>query len=123
MLDIDGFRIDKALQVTLDAQGDWSDYIRRCARRFGKDNFYIPGEIVSGNSFGALYIGRGQQVNQTIANITEAMSMSNATVPGIHLRPSEKVALDAAAFHYTVYRALARFLGYAKHLKWAEINY
>ncbi|KAL1968942.1 hypothetical protein VTN77DRAFT_776 [Rasamsonia byssochlamydoides] len=111
MLDIDGFRIDKAIQVTLDAQGEWSDYIRQCARRFGKNNFYIPGEIVSGNSFGALYIGRGQQTNQTVTNITEAVTMTNATVPGLHLRPPEKAALDAAAFHYTVYRSLTRFLG------------
>lgn len=111
MLDIDGFRIDKALQVTLDAQGEWSDYIRQCARRFGKNNFYIPGEIVSGNSFGALYIGRGQQTNQTITNITKAMTMTNVSVPNQYLRPPEKVALDAAAFHYSLYRALTRFLG------------
>lgn len=112
MLDIDGFRIDKALQVTLDAQGEWSDFIRQCARRFGKENFFIPGEIVSGNSFGALYIGRGRQTNQTVNNMTEAITMTNVSAPDMHLRPPEKVALDAAAFHYTLYRALTRFLGY-----------
>jgi alpha-1,3-glucan synthase len=111
MLDIDGFRIDKALQVTLDAQGEWSDTIRQCAGQFGKRNFYIPGEIVSGNSFGALYIGRGRQTNQTLPNMTEAVTMTNAQLPDQFLRQSEKVALDAAAFHYTVYRALTRFLG------------
>lgn len=111
MLDIDGFRIDKALQVTLDAQGDWSDSIRQCARRFGKNNFFIPGEIVSGNSFGALYVGRGQQTNQTLDNMTEIVTLTNSSVPGLHLRSSDKVALDAAVFHYTVYRALTRFLG------------
>jgi alpha-1,3-glucan synthase len=111
MLDIDGFRIDKALQVTLDAQGDWSDATRQCARRFNKENFFIPGEIVSGNAFGALYIGRGQQTNQTIDNMTEIVTMTNISSPDLHIRSVDKVALDAAVFHYTVYRALARFLG------------
>ena len=111
MLDIDGFRIDKGLQVTLDAQGEWSDAIRQCARGFGKQNFFIPGEIVSGNSFGSLYIGRGRQTNQSISNLTEAVTMTNNTPPEMHLRPAEKVALDAAFFHYTIYRDLSRFLG------------
>jgi alpha-1,3-glucan synthase len=111
MLDIDGFRIDKGLQVTLDAQAEWSNYIRQCARRFGKYNFYIPGEIVSGNSFGSLYVGRGRQANHTITNSTQAVSMTNKTVPRFHLRPPEKAALDGVAFHYTLYRALTRFFG------------
>lgn len=111
MLDIDGFRIDKAIQVTLDAQGEWSDSIRQCARRFNKENFLIPGEIVAGNAFGALYIGRGQQDNQTNDNMTEAITMTNVSNPDFHLRPTDKVALDGAFFHYTVYRALLRFLG------------
>lgn len=61
MLDIDGFRIDKALQVTLDAQGEWSNSIRQCAKRFNKNNFFIPGEVVSGNSFGALILVEGNK--------------------------------------------------------------
>ncbi|KAJ9408695.1 putative alpha-1,3-glucan synthase [Paecilomyces variotii] len=111
MLDIDGFRIDKAIQVTLDAQAEWSDSIRRCARRFGKENFYIPGEIVSGNSFGSLYIGRGRQTNQTITNMTEAVTLTNDSDHRMHIRPPQKAALDASAFHYSVYRSLTRFLG------------
>ena len=110
MLDIDGFRIDKAIQITLDAHGEWSDYIRHCARRFGKENFYIPGEIVSGNAFGSLYIGRGRLTNQTVPNMTEAVTMTNVSSPDMHIRAPEKAALDGAAFHYTVYRALTRFL-------------
>lgn len=112
MLDIDGLRIDKALQVTLDAQGEWSDKIRQCARRLGKWNFFITGEIVSGNSFGALYIGRGRQTNQTVTNMTDAVTMTSTVSSGQFLRTPEKSALDAAIFHYTVYRALTRFLGY-----------
>ena len=48
MLDIDGFRMDKGEEITVDAQGEFADYIRQCAARFGKSNFFIPGEIVSG---------------------------------------------------------------------------
>jgi alpha-1,3-glucan synthase len=45
MLDIDGFRIDKATQGTVDALGEFSHAIRECARGVGKENFFIPGEI------------------------------------------------------------------------------
>lgn len=61
MLDIDGFRMDKGQQITVDAQGEFSDFIRQCAARFRKKNFFIPGEIVSGNNFGAVYLGRGKE--------------------------------------------------------------
>jgi len=61
MLDIDGFRMDKGQQITVDAQGEFADYIRQCAASVGKKNFFIPGEIVSGNAFGAIYLGRGKE--------------------------------------------------------------
>jgi alpha-1,3-glucan synthase len=114
MLDIDGFRVDKALQVTLDSLGEWSEHMRDCARQVGKENFYIPGEIVAGNSYGSLYIGRGQQTNQTKTNLTEAFLTTNKTDKSdedMFLRPAERSALDGAAFHYTLYRGLSRFLG------------
>ncbi|CAG7931725.1 unnamed protein product [Penicillium olsonii] len=114
MLDIDGYRVDKALQVTLDSLGEWSEYMRDCAKEVGKDNFFLPGEIVAGNSFGALYIGRGQQTNQTKSNLTEAFMATNKTDKGdedMFLRPAERSALDGATFHYTLYRGLSRFLG------------
>ena len=110
-LDIDGYRIDKALQVTIDAQGAWSDSVRQCARKVGKSNFYIPGEIVAGNSEGAIYLGRGKQPNQEIANITQAVTTTNESDPSLFIRDPSQSALDGAAFHYTVYRALTRFLG------------
>lgn len=47
MLDIDGYRIDKGLTITVDAQAHWSNSIRECAKRFGKQNFYISGTYVS----------------------------------------------------------------------------
>ncbi|PYH83359.1 alpha-1,3-glucan synthase [Aspergillus uvarum CBS 121591] len=114
MLDIDGYRVDKALQVTLDSLGEWSEAMRECAQGVGKDNFYLPGEIVAGNAFGSLYIGRGHQTNQTISNMTEAFMMTNKTTNAtqdLFLRPAERSALDGAAFHYTLYRGLSRFLG------------
>ncbi|KAH0555720.1 hypothetical protein GP486_006335, partial [Trichoglossum hirsutum] len=111
MLDIDGFRIDKALQVTVDAQGDWSDYIRGCASSVGKKNFFIPGEVVSGNAFGAVYYGRGKQPSQAVNTTEDAIMSTNASDPSLFIRSSEKSALDGAAFHYSIYRALTRFLG------------
>lgn len=47
MLDIDGYRIDKGLTITIDAQAEWSNSIRACAKRFGKENFYISGTYIS----------------------------------------------------------------------------
>ncbi|KAK5174810.1 uncharacterized protein LTR77_001893 [Saxophila tyrrhenica] len=109
MLDIDGFRIDKALQVTIDAQGAWSNHIRQCAKRYNKDNFYIPGEIVSGNSFGAIYIGRGMEPGMAEDNLTKVVSSDGHNRE--YIRDLDNSALDGGAFHYTVYRALTRFLG------------
>lgn len=42
-LDIDGYRIDKGLTITIDAMAHWSSSIRACAKQFGKENFYISG--------------------------------------------------------------------------------
>jgi alpha-1,3-glucan synthase len=111
MLDIDGFRIDKALQVTVDSQGEWSDKMRQCARRLGKNNFYIPGEIVGGNTLGSIYFGRGKEPQMQVKNITEVLHFTNESDPGLFIREAGKAAIDAAAFHYTLYRGLTRFLG------------
>ena len=55
-LDIDGIRIDKATQLTVDYVSQWSNATRACARRLDKNNFYIPGEIVGGDIHGSLYM-------------------------------------------------------------------
>jgi alpha-1,3-glucan synthase len=52
MFDVDGFRIDKALQVTVDALAEFSEYQRDCARRHGKDNFLMVGEVVGDPNLG-----------------------------------------------------------------------
>lgn len=43
MLDADGYRFDKATQVTVDALADYSQAVRSCARKLGKENFFMPG--------------------------------------------------------------------------------
>lgn len=42
-LDIDAIRVDKSLQVTLEALAEWSNATRECAIGVGKQNFYIAG--------------------------------------------------------------------------------
>ena len=55
-LDIDAIRIDKSTQVTVDALAQWASSTRACAANLGKDNFYIPGEVTGGDTFGAIYL-------------------------------------------------------------------
>jgi alpha-1,3-glucan synthase len=111
MLDIDGFRVDKALTITSDAQADWSEYVRSCARDVGKLNFFIPGEIVSGNTLAAIYLGRGKEPQMAYRTIDQALAATNGTDTQVYIRNATKGALDAAAFHYSIYRSLTRFLG------------
>lgn len=54
-LDIDAIRIDKATQVTVDALAEWASSARACAAALGKTNFFVPGEVTGGDTFGALY--------------------------------------------------------------------
>jgi glycosidase len=55
-LDIDAIRIDKATQVTVDALASWATHTRACAAKLGKTNFFIPGEVTGGDTFGSLYM-------------------------------------------------------------------
>ncbi|KKA17787.1 alpha-1,3-glucan synthase, partial [Rasamsonia emersonii CBS 393.64] len=110
-LDIDGFRYDKATQATVDALGDMSGAYRECARRYGKENFFLPGEITGGDNFGSIFLGRGRQPNMLPKTIQDAVQMSNLSAQQYFLRPDGKQAIDAAAFHYSIYRSLTRFLG------------
>ncbi|KOC10533.1 alpha-1,3-glucan synthase Ags1 [Aspergillus flavus AF70] len=110
-LDIDGFRYDKATQSTVDALGDMSMAYRECARAVGKENFFISGEITGGNTFGSIYLGRGRQPNQYPETAEKAMKMTNESESQYFLREAGHEAIDGAAFHYSTYRALTRFLG------------
>lgn len=128
-LDIDGYRYDKAVQSTVDAMGFMNQAMRNCARRFGKKNFFLPGEITGGNVFGSLYIGRGRQPDMRSETLSGAVQLTNTSDRKYFLRPSELAGLDGAAFHYTVYRTLTRFLGmdgnlaagYDSPLNWVDM--
>jgi len=106
-LDIDGFRMDKAMQITVDPLGNFSSFQRECAGKVGKNNFMVVGEIVNGNADGSIYLGRGKEPTMAVQNLTMAVT-SNDTG---YIREAGHQALDAAAFHYSTYRALMRFLG------------
>jgi alpha-1,3-glucan synthase len=54
-LDIDAIRIDKSIQVTVDALAHWATAARSCATKLGKKNFLITGEVTGGDTFGSLY--------------------------------------------------------------------
>ncbi|CAB90796.2 cell wall alpha-1,3-glucan synthase Mok11 [Schizosaccharomyces pombe] len=109
MLDVDGFRIDKATQMTVDFLVDWAKSVRLCANRFNKSNFFIPGEVTGPSSFGAIYYNRGRQPNQRPANLIDALNATSSDNV-YFLREEGENALDASAFHYSVYRIILRFL-------------
>jgi alpha-1,3-glucan synthase len=111
MFDIDGFRMDKGLQSSIDALAEFSAYQRQCARQYGKENFFVIGEVVGTDAQAAIYVGRGKQPNQYFANSTEATTASNETDDDLYVREFGLTALDGAAFQYAVYGALTRFLG------------
>ena len=124
-LDVDGIRIDKATQATVAFMGDWANSTRTCARQYGKDNFYIPGEITGGNTFGALYIGRGRTPNLMPPNFTAAIELTQDQNE-YFLRDQGQAGLDGAAFHYSIYRSLTRFLGMDGNLQVAydvDVNF
>ena len=112
-LDIDGYRYDKATQMTVDALADFSQALRVCAKKYGKDNFFLPGEITGGNTFGSLFLGRGRTPTmKDKLTFDDAMRMdNNSKKDEFYIRPADRAGLDAGAFHYSVYRSLTRFLG------------
>ncbi|KAJ5199138.1 Glycoside hydrolase superfamily [Penicillium cf. griseofulvum] len=109
-LDIDGFRFDKSVQVTLEPLSEMLAVYRECAKKLGKKNFFLPGEITSGDSMGSLYLGRGRQPNQRSKNANQAVKLTNNSHSAF-LRDDGLQALDSSAFHYTIYRSMTRFLG------------
>ncbi|KAK0633963.1 hypothetical protein B0T14DRAFT_561497 [Immersiella caudata] len=118
MLDIDGFRFDKATQITVDALAGHNEAVRKCAKEHGKDNFFLPGEITGGNDYGSIYIGRGREGDQgsTVRPVltADAMNLTTALLNkagNLTIRDEGKNALDAGAFHYSTYRFLTRFVG------------
>ncbi|KAI7053811.1 glycosyltransferase family 5 protein, partial [Hortaea werneckii] len=106
--------MDKGVQVTVDAQGNFSRHMRECAKDVGKNNFFITGEIVNGNADGAVYLGRGKEPEMAVNNLTKVATIngkSDDLNQSAYIRDDGLQALDSAAFHYSTYRALMRFLG------------
>ncbi|KAI4280846.1 MAG: hypothetical protein L6R38_004122 [Xanthoria sp. 2 TBL-2021] len=111
MFDIDGFRMDKALQTTPDALAEFSAWQRQCARDHGKNNFLMVGEIVGDPKLASVYVGRGKEPNMVEPNVTKALMSTNMTNSSSYIRDFGMGALDGAAFHYDIYGSMTRFLG------------
>lgn len=125
MFDIDGFRMDKALQTTVDAMAEFANHQRQCARRYGKENFLVVGEVVGDPNLASVYIGRGKQPDQAVATTWDSVTATNETDPDTFIRPFGMSALDGAAFNYDIYGAMTRFLGLdgpwgAKGVDWVD---
>jgi alpha-1,3-glucan synthase len=121
-LDIDGFRIDKAVQVTVDAQAAFSSAMRHCAAEVNKTNFVVFGEITAGNTLGSIYLGRGREPSAITESFTwqKAIALQNkssAETSGLFIRNQGNSALDGGAFHYSIYRYMTRFLGLSGNLE------
>ncbi|KAF1954873.1 hypothetical protein CC80DRAFT_526600 [Byssothecium circinans] len=110
MLDIDGFRMDKAAQTPIDVHARWSAYQRECATRYNKTNFLIVGEIVSKVPYASLIIGRGKEPNMAWPSL-EAAVRGDTTNSTSFIRERGMSALDGDAFMYPFYGAMTRFLG------------
>ncbi|KAI7955973.1 hypothetical protein MJO29_007372 [Puccinia striiformis f. sp. tritici] len=110
-LDMDALRVDKATQQSLEFMGKWGGALRTCAKNLGKNNFFITGEISDANTFGSLYIGRGRQPTHYANLDFDSAALVGANQTENFMRPAGENALDSAAFHYSIYRSLTRFLG------------
>ncbi|PLW45220.1 hypothetical protein PCASD_04029 [Puccinia coronata f. sp. avenae] len=110
-LDMDALRVDKATQQSLEFMGRWGGALRSCAKELGKTNFFITGEISDANTFGSLYIGRGRQPTHYANLDFDTAALVSANQSENFMRPAGENALDSAAFHYSIYRSLTRFLG------------
>lgn len=111
MLDIDGFRMDKGVQITPDAQASFAAYQRQCARRYGKENFLIVGEVVANPNQSPVHIGRGKQADSWFEGPEQALLASSNDSYSSYLREFGMSALDGSAFEYDTYGSMTRFLG------------
>ncbi|THH17817.1 hypothetical protein EW146_g3074 [Bondarzewia mesenterica] len=124
-LDVDAIRIDKSTQLTVDALSQWASSTRACASAVGKKNFFIPGEVTGGDTFGSLYYGRGRTPTQLPPGFLAAANLT-ANQSEYFLRDAPLNALDGVAFHYSIYRSLTRFLGMDGNLQVAfdvDVNF
>ncbi|KAF8892560.1 glycoside hydrolase family 13 and glycosyltransferase family 5 protein [Infundibulicybe gibba] len=107
-LDIDAIRIDKATQVTVDALAAWASSTRACAASWGRKTFSSRVKLlVPAKSFVS---GRGRSPTMRPPGFLAAANVTS-TQNQFFLREAPLNALDSVAFHYSTYRAIARFLG------------
>ncbi|CCM02383.1 uncharacterized protein FIBRA_04479 [Fibroporia radiculosa] len=109
-LDFDAIRIDKSTQMTVQGLVDWTSTTRQCAIELGKKNFLITGEVTGGDYFGSLYYGRGRTPTERPPGFLQAANVTQSE-DQYFLRDISQDGLDGAAFHYSIYRGLTRFLG------------
>lgn len=105
MLDIDGFRVDKALQTPVDALAEWATYQRNCARQYGKENFLITGEVVGELKFSSVFFGRGKSPDTYFDNPLQGQNATGETEG--YIRDFGNNALDGTNFHYPTYVSLS----------------
>jgi alpha-1,3-glucan synthase len=101
MLDIDGFRVDKALQTPVDALAEWATYQRDCARSYGKENFLITGEVVGELAYSSVFFGRGKSPNTYFDTQLDGQNATGNTEG--YVRDFGNNALDSTNFHYPTY--------------------
>jgi alpha-1,3-glucan synthase len=106
MLDVDALRVDKATQVTVDYLAEWGQSIHECAQQYGKSNFTLLGRLPAGIPLARFTWDAGD--NPTIGHWT--LTLTNTLDKKFFLRNVGNVAIDGVAFHYSMYRALMRFL-------------
>ncbi len=88
--------------MTVDAAAEIAASLRACARKHGKENFFLPGEITGGNDFGSIYVGRGREPDQRPKDINTAVTLKPSDNSRF-LRDDGLQNLDAAAFHYSTH--------------------
>ncbi|KIY53580.1 glycoside hydrolase family 13/glycosyltransferase family 5 protein [Fistulina hepatica ATCC 64428] len=106
--DIDAIRIDKATQLPVSSLATWATSVRQCAADVNKTNFFITGEVTGSDTSGSLYYGRGRQPSMYPSGFLES---ANTTAQEYFIREKGNNGLDAVAYHYSVSRALNRFMG------------
>ncbi|KAI9613753.1 hypothetical protein KEM48_003646 [Puccinia striiformis f. sp. tritici PST-130] len=106
-LDVDSMRIDKATQQTVDFVGKWGGAVKTCATSVGKNNFFIPGEM----QYLRITVHRSRSTAEELCQSWRERSfLIKANQSQYFMRPVGQNGLDSAAFHYSIYRSLTRFL-------------
>jgi alpha-1,3-glucan synthase len=110
-LDVDGIRVDKVTQMTINFMKVLGPKVRECAAAVNKTNFLLTGEITSGSVYGSLFLGRGKTPDQySLDNLNHP---ENTFGPGGQVGPTmrKEFGIDSQAFSYSLYRGLLDFLG------------